>query len=362
MQTSNLEHKSENISKKSFYQQLIVAKNFTQKQLSRPYMIVIIVALFFGLFTLMFFLNVFYNKKTDLEIVDGIGIPITTYFRTLQEAWGDEKAILYNVYPAITKIFVGVSVPVVGYAIQITTQNRLSSPSTLGFTPAGIIAYITVLALAPEMPWLIYVFGFLFTGLIILINFILQRQKDNNRSFKPVLIGFAISAAITSIGIIISVVKPNIVDASVIWTGNVSNTPSWIKLYIAIPFIVTSTIILFALTPKLKIMQKDFLLAKSLGINTNAVYWVVSIVAGIITISTISISSPIILLGLIIPNIVRATFNKHNPLFVFSVSIIFTLALLEVSLFLTIQYRFGSNFLMAIISAFVLIFIMRKRG
>jgi len=35
--------------------------------------------------------------------------------------------------------------PVAGYAIQITTQNRLSSPSTLGYIPVSILAYVAML-------------------------------------------------------------------------------------------------------------------------------------------------------------------------------------------------------------------------
>lgn len=365
--------KEEPIRKDSVFYKVSEFKNKVGREFQKPYLITIVVSLIFLFFVLMFTFNIFYNKRTDLEIIkdengEEFGIEVTRYFRTIEEIGINkdgsinQRVFIDLWYAPIAKIFVGISVPVIGYAIQIVTQNRLSSPSTLGFTPVAILSYITMLLVSPERTWLIYIFGFIFCGVIIIINWLLQRQKSMNRSFKPVLIGFAISATITAIGIVISVVKPSIVTASTIWTGELKDQPNWTKLYIGIPIIMISLLVIFILAPKLKIMQRDFVLARSLGINTNAIFWTITVLAGVITVTTVSITAPIILLGLIIPNIVRAVFNKHTPAFVFSVSMIFTLALIEVSLFLTVNFSFGANFLMAIISAFVLIFVMRKRS
>lgn len=353
--------KQVNINKKdlSIYKKLIEAKKFVSTQIRRPYMITIIVLTFIILAVGMFFMNVFYEKSTYFDANYNTHV---THFRTWAKVVADDKSILLYWYPPIVKLFVAISMPVAGYAIQITTQNRLSSPSTLGYIPVSILAYVAMLMIDQGKSWLVYVFGFIFSSFIILVNYILQRQKSSNRSFKPVLIGFAISATITAVGLVIAVSRPNILNRVTIWTGELPNVYEWLKLYISMPLILICLFAFLVLSPKLKIMQRDFALAKSLGIKVNLIFWVVTVLTAIVTIATVNITSPMILLGLIIPNIVRATFNKHEPLFVFFVSIVFSLALLEVSLFLSLNYRFGPNFLMAIVSAFVLIFIMRKHG
>lgn len=354
----------------SIYTRFCLVKNKFRSILRTKWSIAIICFLLLSLTTLMFAFNIFYKKEISFALGDNQEIildqnnkPIlvTKYFRSWDDIIQTKETIRIYFFSPIAKILVSISIPVAGYAIQITTQNKLASPSTLGYVPASILAYITALAISPTNFYLTYLFGFIFSSFVIIIKIILQHTDSSNNKFKPVLIGFAISALISTIGVLISVLKPNLINASVIWTGEMANAFEWEKLYISTPLILICTFIFFILSPKLKIMQKDFILARTLGINTKAIYWTVAITTAILSISTITISSPVFLLGLIIPNIVKVFFDRHDPLFVFSICIIFSLALNQTSLFIAINHNFSTNLLIAIIAFIVLIFIMRKR-
>ncbi|KEZ23771.1 iron chelate uptake ABC transporter family permease subunit [Ureaplasma diversum] len=356
--------------KPSFYNRFCEFKNRFRIVLRTKWSISIICFLLLALAAIMFAFNIFYKKETSFllddknEIVfDEADNPIlvTKYFRAWSDITKTSESLRIYLFSPIAKILVSISIPIAGYAIQITTQNKLSSPSTLGYVPASILAYICTLAINPTNFYLTYVFGFIFSSFVILIKLVLQHTDSTNNKFKPVLIGFAISALISTIGVLISILKPNLVNASVIWTGELANAFEWEKLYVSAPLILACTLVFFILSPKLKIMQKDFILAKTLGINTKAVYWTVAVTTAILCISTITISSPVFLLGLIIPNIVKVFFDRHDPLFVFCVCIIFSLALNQTSLFISINHNFSTNLLIAIIAFVVLLFMMRKR-
>ncbi|WP_051676024.1 iron chelate uptake ABC transporter family permease subunit [Ureaplasma canigenitalium] len=348
-----------NDEKKGIYTRYLAFHSKVKTFLTKPLGIFLVLFFVFGFFVLMFFMNIlyspnqFFNQETNqYEWV---------YWRSFQSIIQDRSEILRIFYPVVAKILLSISIPSVGYAVQITTRNRLSSPSTLGFTPAAILSYITFLIAFPNRWWMTYIIGFVFTGVIIVINYLLQRQNQHDtKNFKPVLIGFAISASISAIGIVLSVTDPKNVNAAVIWTGELVYNNQWVKIYASGSIVLVAMITLLCLIPSLKIMQKDFLLAKSLGIRTNVIYWTVAIIAGILVVSTIVITTPLILIGLVMPNVVRNLFRRHTPLFVFLVGSLFTLSLLQFALFLQIHFQFGQNFLMAILSAFVLLFVMNK--
>ncbi|WP_031489207.1 iron chelate uptake ABC transporter family permease subunit [Ureaplasma canigenitalium] len=319
-----------------------------------------------GLFTLLFifigigalFYTVMYEKREG-EIDFETGQSITTYWRTWEEVTRPATLIDYWFDP-IAKIFLAIGIPSVGYAIQITTRNRIASPSTLGYTPAATLAFFANLAInKPNVPWT-YLIGFGIALCIMAINGAINaKRKTEGSDYRPVLVGFAIAVVITAIAAVLVIIFPTTVEPSAIFSGSFSIKGNWYFLAASGTMIIVSVIGLFAMLPQLKIMQRDFLLAKSLGIRINTIYWVVSVIAMIMTVCSVVISHPIMLLGLIIPNIVRSVFNKHTPGFVIAMSMVFAFALLEVSLLLLKLYKFGPNFLISIISAIVLIAILK---
>lgn len=347
--------KIENTSKKFF-----LFKNQLSSYISSKISIALFSLLFIIIGVGALFYTVMYEKREG-NIDFETGISQVTYWRTWDEVI-DEAHIKIYWFDPIAKIFLALGIPSVGYAIQITTKNRIASPSTLGYTPAATLAFFANLTInKPNTPWT-YLIGFAISICIMLVNGIVNaKRKQEGTDYRPVLIGFGMSVIITAIAVVLAAIYPTTIEPTAILSGSFQIQGNWVFLGISAGLIIVCLFIIFALIPKLNIMQKDFLLAKSLGIKISVIYWIISIIAMVITISSVVISNPIMLLGLIVPNIVRSVFNKHNPGFVILMSIFFSFALLEVSVLLLKLYNFGPNFLIAIISIIVLITVFKTK-
>ena len=178
------------------------------------------------------------------------------------------------------------------------------------------------------------------------------------------MIGFAINAIATGCNYLI------------IEYGNVSGMDalSWLKgsfggvtktnLYISMSLILFFLIILFSLIPQFNIIQKDYILAKSLGINVDLIYWIVAFCAIIITISSVFLVGGVVLMGVVVPHIVRMIFRTDDNKIVIPMSGIFGLFLLSMSNWMikAISYygvSLNINILVAVLAIPVFILVLK---
>ncbi len=273
---------------------------------------------------------------------------------------------IQNLYINLSYLLVGFAIPIVGASIQIITQNKLAEPTTLGFYPiiymGALLAQLTINSNAFS-----YVFSILLSCSVIFINFLIVHGNPTNNTFKSVLTGFCINAIITGVNYLIINYSDAIGNPLSWLSGNIGAvTPN--RLIISGTILGIFTIIILFLSPYLNIINKNYLLAKVLGIKINLIYWIIAICSVMVTISGVLLIGGVILLGIVVPHMIRIILKPNNVFYLFLLSGIFGSALLLSSSWLTeiISYNFSImlsvNFLPSLLSIFIFIYLLKVRN
>lgn len=259
-------------------------------------------------------------------------------------------------------LIAGYGLPIVGASMQIMTKNKLSGPTTLGYYPLILTAIMVSTLIMGGPIWIKYLLSFSFSFFILLINFLITKSNIIFNNFKVVLIGFTISAIFTSINWLLHKYVPISIEPLQWLSGNSDSTPDEKKIIISGSIVLISTTIIIFLSPILNIISKDFLLAKSLGININLIYWIIASLGILITISSVLIAGGVVLLGIIIPHIVRIMFRTNNNILVLTMSGLLGMFLLIISNWVsrTLIPNMNINLITAIVSIPVFFMILRK--
>lgn len=260
-----------------------------------------------------------------------LGVSLLSFFLDIR--FGDVRFIDYSkfndlyltkwVLQPIGLMMAGIGLPAISCCLQITSRNQLAEPTTLGFYPIILLSLI-VTKLTLSTLWVELISGFGFCLVIALINLLLSRQSIYKSNFKLVLIGFCLNGMFTGINWIIVSYK-NISGINPLdWLlGGTSYTLTENNIIICSSIIIVCVLIIFILIPYLNIIQKDILLAKTLGVNVEAVFWIVGILSVFIVVSSIMIAGYVMLIGLVAPHFFRIIFKTNNTKIIIPLSSIF---------------------------------------
>ncbi len=268
-----------------------------------------------------------------------------------------------NLYLNLSYLFIGFSIPIVGASMQIITQNKLAEPTTLGFYP---IIYMGILLsqLSLNSNATSYIFSILLSSTVILINFIIVKGNPTNNTFKSVLAGFCINAITTGLNYLI--INYSFATGNPLaWLSGNIGVLTFNRLVISSSIAIFFTIIILLLSSYLNIINKNYLLAKVLGIKINLIYWIIAICSIMVTISSVLLIGGVILLGIIVPHIIRIILKPNNVFNLFILSGIFGSTMLLSSWWLVelISYNFfvmlNINFLSSIFAIFVFVYLLK---
>ncbi|WP_051675848.1 iron ABC transporter permease [Ureaplasma canigenitalium] len=278
----------------------IIDLNFEKKKKRRlmyQSFILVVVGLHASMFFLLYF---FYDKE--------LGISLEAIQRKVDQIErGRDSALSAIVLEPVGVILSGIALSFAGFSMQIVSRNPLSGPTTLGYLPAAILGLaVSSLATGAEFS-LPIVLGVVFAGSLIVINFFMIKGKIFEAGFKPILVGFAIGGMITGVNFLLKNYVNELRNANIAnFVGNpLSGRPVIQDLYYTTPLILCSAIAVLAMSPYYQIMSKDILLAKTLGIKINLVFWMTAIFAVISTVSSIILVGVVTLIGLVAPHIAR---------------------------------------------------------
>ncbi|EDU06137.1 iron ABC transporter permease [Ureaplasma urealyticum] len=269
------------------------------------------------------------------------------------------------IFVPVANIIAGFSLGVGSISIQITSKNILSGPSTLGFTPMTILASTISFIITSSGVFstvLVYCLGLIFSFVVIGVNFILVRSNFLENNFKPILVAFGIGALVTGINIVLIATHDNLKIVG--WWRFIAINNTLINNYrmiVSSVLMVISTIILLFLSPYLNIIKKDYLLAKSLGIKVNLIYWLVAICVVIITISSSILLGIIALLGVIVGIITQTIFKKTHALLLMVLAGLFGSGILSFSSYINEYIPSAREMIICIFAVPVFAYILSKR-
>ncbi|ETT86404.1 iron ABC transporter permease [Viridibacillus sp. FSL R5-0477] len=234
----------------------------------------------------------------------------------IEQTWSqmEETVVMKIRLPRILlAMLIGGGLSIAGAAFQSMFANPLVSPDILGVSAgAGFGASLGILIIGHGFTT--QIFALIMGILAILFTFIISGMKKNMPIFMMVLAGVVTSALFQAL---ISLVKfvsdpEEKLPSITYWLMGSLGTASYKDLWVAGPLILIGIIILYALRWRMNILSLSDEEARSLGVSTTKLKWLVIFAATLITASAVSISGIIGWVGLIIPHIARMIVGSNN--------------------------------------------------
>lgn len=249
-----------------------------------------------------------------------------------------------------------------GFGMQIVSRNPLASPTTLGYLPSVILGLSISKIATSDVSSIPFILGIGFGVSIIIFNFLMIRGNLTQVGFKPILVGFAIGGMFSGINVLIEEFavdfKAEIVGFQVLPINQV-----YTQIYVAGPLVLISIIINLLLTAYYEIISKDVILAKSLGIKVDLIFWITAICAVVATVSSIILVGVLTLLGMVAPHIAKIINPKGKIISNFFLSFVIAWLLLTSSQWVVDAYpSFDINLFSSIaaLPVFIFIFVSKR--
>ncbi len=223
--------------------------------------------------------------------------------------------VLMRLPRTVLSILSGIGLAVAGVAMQGITSNPLVSPFTVGISNAAALgASLMILfggTLSTELGVIAGAFAMslLCAGVVYLIS--------RSTGMKPetlILVGTAFSYLFSASTSVLEIFADEHQLAEVVrWSFGTVNGATWEQNLVIFLFVVSCSLVLLLLSPKLNIMMMgDDSLSLSMGVNTSALRTVVLLLSVLMTSAIISFTGVIGFVGLIAPHIGRSIIGEDN--------------------------------------------------
>ena len=218
----------------------------------------------------------------------------------------------------------GASLSAAGLIFQTFFRNPLADTGILGINQgAGFGAALSIVLYGTRM-WFMQIFAVFFAAVSLVIVFgFVKNIKIDNRSVAILLAGIAVSALFSSgIGVLKYIADPlNELPSIVFWLLGDLSAITWRTIKYMAPILLICLIILISLRWRINALGLQQDIIRSMGINTEVLYFLFIGIAVFITALVTSFAGIVSWVGLIVPNIVRnfvgGNAEKTFPLVIF---------------------------------------------
>lgn len=201
---------------------------------------------------------------------------------------------------------VGCSLSAAGASYQGVFQNPMASPDILGASSGAAFgaALAILFGLSSRM---ITVSAFLFSMATVLLVFLIAQRAPGLRVVNLILAGIMVGSLFTAGTSYIKLVADpsNQLPAITYWLmGSLSGSKLHTVVYAAIPMAI-GLVPLYFLRWRINLLTLGDEEAKTLGVNTNALRFIIILCSTLVTAASISVSGMIGWVGLVIPHLSR---------------------------------------------------------
>ncbi|MDR9829706.1 iron chelate uptake ABC transporter family permease subunit [Vibrio sp. FNV 38] len=265
-----------------------------------------------------------------------ISIAFVTFFLGKGLTLDNYQFFLSRRIPKVLAIVIAaVAIAASSLVFQTITNNRILTPSILGFDSLYVMLQVLMVVMFGSMSPLVINSGLNYvvtTGIMLLLAMTLfgfYFSKGNRNIFTLLLIGIVLSSLFSSVtGFFTMLVDPNeftMIQGAMFASFN--NVNSELVYWSLIP-LALSTAYLFYIAPKLDVFWLGVDNAKSLGVNTQKVTMQVMFVITImVSISTVLVG-PVLFFGLIVVALTREIFSGYQHRFLLLASSLLSIAML----------------------------------
>ena len=214
---------------------------------------------------------------------------------------------------ALLAIAVGAGLGAAGAAMQGYLRNPLADPGLFGIAPGAALGAVTALFFGyTASAWLVPLFALLgASGAMALLALIAGRTGGIALFTLAGLMVASLAGALTALAISMA---PNAFAMSeiVLWLNGALTDRSWREVYLAVPLIALGIAVLWRAGPALDALTLGEPVARSLGINTSRLLWLLIAGIGLTVGAGVAVAGIIGFVGLIVPHLVRP-FTDRRP-------------------------------------------------
>lgn len=264
--------------------------------------------------------------RFSLYIVLGVGLLILVSAASisfgaadmrLSTAWGavfnfdstlTEHQIIHALrFPrTVADILVGCSLAVCGALMQGTTRNPLADSGLMGISSGATFAIAIAMAFFPSRTYG-QTMAFAFLGAAVATGMTYYIASLGKRGMTPqrlVLAGISISMLFGAFSQYFSI-RYHLGQALAYWTAGGTAGAKWSELAIVAPFFIGGVLVAIAISPSVTVMSLGEDVAIGLGMNTNMLKGISTVVVLVLTGLSVVVVGPVGFVGLITPHIVR---------------------------------------------------------
>ncbi|MGL6259816.1 iron chelate uptake ABC transporter family permease subunit [Vibrio sp. WXL103] len=250
--------------------------------------------------------------------------------------WDNYQFFLSRRIPKVLAIVIAaVAIASSSLVFQTITNNRILTPSILGFDSLYVMIQVLMVVMFGSMSPLIINSGLNYlvtTSIMLLLAMTLfgfYFRRANRNIFTLLLIGIVLSSLFSSVtGFFTMLVDPNeftMIQGSMFASFN--NVNSELVYWSLIPLAMISLYLMY-LAPKLDVFWLGIENAKSLGIDTHKVTMqVMFVITLLVSISTVLVG-PVLFFGLIVVALTRQLFSGFQHRFLLLASSILSIVML----------------------------------
>jgi iron complex transport system permease protein len=236
-----------------------------------------------------------------------VNIPLAEVIKALGGRISSAPAqIIWNIRlpRALVGALVGMNLAVAGAILQGVMKNPLADPHIIGISSGAGLAGISVIALLPQLEYLLAPIAFLgalgAAGLVYILAW-----KGGIRPVRIILAGVAVSAFLGSGIAAILVFYSDRVHGALIWMVGGLMARSWPHLAMLLPYSIFGSILALGGARKLNVLNLGDEVARSLGLNVELTRLLMTAVAALLAASAVSTVGLLGFVGLIVPHVAR---------------------------------------------------------
>ncbi len=227
-----------------------------------------------------------------------------------------QKIVLYARLPRITgAIVVGSALSFSGLLLQITLNNSLASPSTIGVNAGSGFFTVAYIFFFGGNYFTNSIVAFLGAFITTLLVYGLAYKSGASR-MTIILAGVAVSSLFNALVNIFTILDTDVlIDKNTFYIGGLSYL-TMEQIYFALPYIVIGFIGALFIANKINILTLGDEIAQSLGVNVNKTRLLTIIFASCAASGAVSIAGLLGFVGLIVPHITMKVITNDFKLLV----------------------------------------------
>lgn len=220
----------------------------------------------------------------------------------------------------ILSILVGAALALGGAAFQNIFRNPICDPYILGISSGASLGAGLAIILGMDMFIFGTTFGALIVSLLTLLIIMVIAKSGKNKTIETLLLaGVAINFLLSALLTMLMVLHQEAMEEIIFWTMGSFAAATWTEIGILSVILCITAFLLFFYSKDLNIMQLGNDIAKTSGVNTKRVTYIILISSSVLIATVVAFCGVIGFVGLVIPHLARLLFgNKNQTVFAFS--------------------------------------------